>query len=76
VTRLQEDVATISASILVGLGCVAGALVTIFGTATVATLVWVTGPLLLALALVLEAAEVGSATVDADDREPVQEVSE
>ncbi|RLM89566.1 hypothetical protein D3D02_06700 [Halobellus sp. Atlit-38R] len=59
----RKDVATLCASILVGFASVAGALVTLFGSGP-AILLWVALPLVLALALVVEAGVVGETPTD------------
>jgi hypothetical protein len=62
VTR-RKDVATLCASILVGFASVAGALVTLFGSGP-AILLWVALPLVLALALVVEAGVISETPTD------------
>ena len=72
----RKDVATLSAAILVGFASVTAALVMIFATSG-PVLLWVALPLVLALALVAEAAEIGEEDSRADTRvSDAQEVSD
>ena len=70
----RKDVATLAAAILVGFASVAGALVTLFGAEAI-LLVWVALPLVLGLALVTEAAEIGETATDTQVSD-AQEVSD